>query len=142
MDDPRTRHETSLTPLGEGEELPAGMSAEDHERWKWQVRLDQLVMDEMRAWRRLAWGAGIYFGLLLLMPLGVLIGGGAIFDHMSGRPAGFQLIGGILQYIAVVSFLLLAIPILLRLARWVVAMWRRRRFSSTAGADPGQPQRR
>ncbi|MCW1921916.1 hypothetical protein OKA05_05090 [Luteolibacter arcticus] len=139
VDHPRAHPETSLPPLGEGGQVPAEMTAEEHQRWKWETRLRQLVMDETRAWKRLTWGAGIYFGLLLLMPLGVLLAGGWFFDHARpDRSGGARFFGIVLQGIGGASSLLLAIPVLLRFVRWVAAMWRRRRFSSTPGADPGQ----
>jgi hypothetical protein len=139
VDHPSTRPETSLPSHRENGQTSTAMSPEERERWLWQTRLRQLVMDETRALKRLAWGAGIYFGLLLLMPLGVWIAGGAVFDHMVGdRPAGARVVGTIFQFVSGAAFWLLLIPLLLRFVRWIEAMWRRRRFSSTQGANAGQ----
>ena len=139
VEDTPARPESSLPAHREGGQQPAGMTAEERERWLWETRLRQLVMDETRALKRLAWGAGIYFGLLLLMPLVVWIAGGAVFDHMVGdRPAGARVVGTIFQFVSGAAFWLLLIPLLLRFVRWIEAMWRRRRFSSTQGANAGQ----
>jgi len=107
----------------------------------WQTRLKQLVVAETKAWKRLAWGAGIYFGLVLLMPLGVYLAGASMVSHMkSTRPEGVWIVGMVLQGIGATAFWLRGIPLLLRFVRWIGAMWRRRRFSSTRRADPGQPR--
>ena len=135
VDDPHSRPKTSLPPPRDGGQLSAGMSAGERKRWTWQARLKQLVIEETRAWKRLAWGAGIYFGLLLLLPLGFLLAGASLYDHVvPDRPGGAWFVGMVLQGIGGTSCWLLAIPLLLRLVRWIEAMWRRRRFSSTRGA--------
>jgi protein-S-isoprenylcysteine O-methyltransferase Ste14 len=122
------------------------MTAEERARWMWETRLKQLVAAEAKAWRRLAWGAGIYCGLLLLIPVGVLLADSSIGVYASyaksTRPEGVRIAGLMLQGFGWTILYLLGIPVLLRSARWIEAMRQRRRFSSTPGADPGQlPQR-
>ena len=135
VDDTGACPEFSFPPPRDGAQQPAGMTAEEYRQWLWQTRLRQLVMDETRAWKRLAWGAGIYFVLLLLLPLGFLLAGASLYDHVvPDRPGGTWFVGMVLQGIGGTSCWLLAIPLLLRLVRWIEAMWRRRRFSSTPGA--------
>jgi hypothetical protein len=115
------------------------MTAEERDRWMMHTRLQQLVIAEAKAWRQLARGGGIYFGLLLLIPLGVLLAGTSMVSHAkSTRPEGVWIVGMILQGIGVVAFWVLGILLVLRFLRWIEAMWRRRRFSSTRGAAPGQ----
>jgi hypothetical protein len=118
------------------------MSAEEHQRWLWETHLKQLVIAEAEAWRRFAWGAGIYFGLLLLVPLGILLAGASITDHAkSTRPEGIWIVGLMLQVLGAAAFYLIGFLVLRRFIRWIKAMRQRRRFSSTPGADPGQLQR-
>jgi hypothetical protein len=141
VDDKPARPETSLPPLRDGGQPPAGMTAEEREVWMMHTRLQQLVAAEAQAWKRFAWGAGIYFGLLLLIPLGVFLAGSSIVSHAkSTRPEGVWITGMMLQGIGVIAFWLLGILLLLRFVRWIEAMWQRRRFSSTRGANPGQPR--
>jgi hypothetical protein len=105
----------------------------------WQTRLKQLVIAETKAWKRFASGMGIYFGLLMLVPLGVMLAGDWLHGHVvPADPSGVWVVGMVLQGIGGTASWLLAIPLLLRFVRWIEAMWRRRRFSSTCRADPGQ----
>ena len=118
------------------------MSGEERERWAQHARLQQLILAEARAWKRFAWGGGIYFGLMLLMPLGLLLAGASVYNHVTpSDPGVFWLVGMVLQGISSALFWLLAIPLLLRFVRWIGAMWRRRRFSSTPQADRSQRER-
>jgi hypothetical protein len=139
VDKPPAHPETSLPPQRDGGQPPTGMTAGERDRWMWQTRLQQLVIAEAKAWKRFAWGAGIYFGLLLLVPLGVYLAGASMVSHVkSTRPDGVWLAGMALQGIAGAAFWLLLIPLLLRFVQWIEAMWRRRRFSSTRRENPGQ----
>lgn len=139
MDDLPARLETSLPPLRNGGKPPDGMTAEERAQWMWETRLKQLVVAEAEAWRQLAWAAGIYFGLLLLIPLGMFLADTDLVSHVrSARPGGVRRAGLMLQGFGWTIFLLLGIPVLRRSIHWIKAMWRRRRFSSAPGADPGQ----
>jgi len=134
VDDPPARLETSPPPLRDGGQPPVGMTVEERDRWMAHTRLQQLVVAEAKAWKRFAWGAGIYFGLLLLIPLGIFLAGAWLGSHVkSTRPDGVRFVGLMLQGFGWTVFVLLGIPLLLRFVRWIEAMWQRRRFSSTRG---------
>jgi hypothetical protein len=108
-----------------------GMTERDRLEWMQQTRLRQLVMDEARAWKSFAWAAGSSIGAFCLLALGIWIAGTFASSHVrSTRPEGMKAAGVILQLIAGLGFWVFGIRTLVRLARWMEAIWRRRRFSS------------
>ena len=104
------------------------------------TRLQQLVFAEAKAWKRLVWGAGVYIGLLLLFLLGIWLTGGLFFHSAKPTHEGARwFVGAVIRGVSGGFLFLLAVPLLLRFVRWIETMWRRRRFSSTPGVNPGQP---
>jgi len=143
VDDLPARLETSLPPPRDNGEVPPRATAEEHQRWRWESRLKELVVAETKAWKRFAWGAGICFGLLLLILLGVFLAGiGLGSQAPSAGASAARVVGLLLQVLGVFAFWALGILDALLFVLWINSMYQRRRFSSTPVADPGQLPRR
>ena len=98
------------------------------------TRLQQLIIAEAKAWKRFVWGGGIYLGLVLLYLMGLWLTDGPFYHPAKPIHGGVRwFVGAVIRGVSGGFLFLLAIPLLLRFVRWVEAMWRRRRFSSTPG---------
>lgn len=88
-------------------------------------------------------GSGHLHRPAVALPAGNLAYGRSVLSPCETTHDGaLRFVGAVIRGISGIFLFLLAVPLLLRFVRWVGAMWRRRRFSSTPGADPGHPSRR
>ncbi len=97
-----------------------------------QVRLRQLVAAEAEAWRSFSKvGIAMVTGFLLI-PLGTWISGSSLTRHAHppGSPT-LRSIGFLLEGVGGMTVLISLIPFAVCFARWVGAIWQRRRFSSS-----------
>lgn len=99
-------------------------------QWVVQTRLQQLVIAEADAWRSFRKvGMAMTAGFLLL-PIGLWVSGSSIVSHArpTGSPA-LRSIGFLLEGVGGMTVLISAVPFAVCFARWVEAIWQRRRFS-------------
>ncbi|WP_035609781.1 hypothetical protein [Haloferula sp. BvORR071] len=95
-----------------------------------QIRLQQLVIAESDAWRLFSKALIVVVTGVLLNLLGVWVAGTDIGSHLpSPRSPGIGLLGFALQGIGGFAIIIFAIPLATRFARWLWAIWQRRRFS-------------
>ena len=94
-----------------------------------ETRLKQLVIDETEAWKASCRTGGAVIAGIVLVNIGVGIAGTLLGSHVpSPRQAGLAVTGMLMQGIGGMLVMVYIIPCLLCFARWIGAMWRRRRF--------------
>jgi hypothetical protein len=95
------------------------------------IRLQQLVVAEARAWRSCSKMGAVMIGGFLLVKLGTRIAGTYLTSHVrSTRPEGIAATGILLQMLGAAIMMALIIPVAISFGRWIGAIWQRRRFST------------